>query len=73
VVVTVCGHANEHGPVLPAGNNKEHWPLADPAKAQGSQEVILDQFRARGDGIEQRVKNLLARNSNISETTVPQE
>ena len=73
LVVTVCGHADEHCPVLPAGTKKEHWPLDDPAKAQGSEEAIMDQFRASRDDIEQRVKNLLARYSNNSEKTVPQE
>ena len=57
LVVTVCGHADEHFPVLPAGTKKEHWPLDDPAKAQGSEEAIMDQFRASRDDIEQRVKS----------------
>jgi len=35
IVVTVCGHADEHCPVLPAGVKKIHWPLTDPAKATG--------------------------------------
>jgi len=61
LVVTVCGHADEHCPVLPADTNKEHWPLDDPAKASGSEEEILAVFRASRDDIEQRVKDLLAR------------
>jgi arsenate reductase len=59
LVVTVCGHADEHCPVLPAGTNKEHWPLDDPAKAQGSEAAIMDQFRASRDDIEQRVTGTL--------------
>ena len=35
LVVSVCGHADENCPVLPAGTRKIHWPLDDPAKAQG--------------------------------------
>ena len=35
-VITVCGHADEHCPVVPAGVQKEHWPLPDPAKATGT-------------------------------------
>ena len=61
LVVSVCGHAYEHCPVLPVGTNKEHWPLEDPAKAQGSEEEILNQFRASRDDIESRVKELLER------------
>jgi len=63
LVVTVCGHADEHCPILPAGTNKEHWPLDDPAKASGNEEEIMAVFRASRDDIEQRVKDLLARHS----------
>lgn len=61
LVVTVCGHADEHCPVLPPGSKKEHWPLEDPAKAQGTEEEIMDQFCASRDDIETRVKELLQR------------
>jgi len=61
LVVTVCGHADEHCPVLPLNTKKEHWPLEDPAKTQGSEEEIMDQFRASRDDIEARVKELLQR------------
>ena len=64
LVVTVCGHADEHCPILPPGTKKEHWPLEDPAKAQGSEEEITDQFRASRDDIEARVKDLLQRFNN---------
>ena len=63
LVVTVCGHADEHCPLLPAGCKKEHWPLEDPAKAQGDEEEIMHQFRASRDDIEARVKELLQRYS----------
>ena len=61
LVVTVCGHADEHCPVLPPGTNKEHWPLDDPAKAKGSEEAIMQVFRACRDDIKQRVSGLLQR------------
>ncbi len=64
LVVTVCGHADEHCPVLPDATKKEHWPLDDPAKATGTEEEIMKVFRASRDDIEQRVKGLLARYSN---------
>jgi len=60
-VVTVCGHADEHCPVLPAGTRKEHWPLEDPAKASGSEDEIMHVFRASRDEIKQRVSGLLQR------------
>lgn len=60
-LVTVCGHADEHCPVLPAGIRKEHWPLNDPAKATGSEADILAVFRACRDDIRQRVADLIGR------------
>lgn len=59
VVVTVCGHADEHCPVLPASVHKIHWPLNDPAKATGTEEEIMAVFRASRDDIKQRVFELL--------------
>lgn len=56
--VTVCGHADEHCPVLPPGKIRIHWPLPDPAKATGSEEEITAQFRAVRDDVKRRVKGL---------------
>ena len=60
-MVTVCGHADEHCPVLPAHIRKEHWPLSDPAKATGSEEEVMAVFRASRDDIKQRVADLIER------------
>lgn len=59
VVVTVCGHADEQCPVLPPGITKLHWPLTDPAKATGTEEQIMAEFRATREEIEGRVNELL--------------
>jgi arsenate reductase len=59
LVVTVCGHADEHCPVLPAGTRKRHWPLEDPAQAGGSEAEIMEVFRASRDDIRRRVQLLL--------------
>lgn len=59
VVVTVCGHADEQCPVLPQGVKKIHWPLTDPAKATGSEEEIMAEFRATRDEVKSRVEDLL--------------
>jgi arsenate reductase len=61
LVVTVCGHADEHCPVLPAGVDKEHWPLSDPAKATGTEAEIMETFRATRFDVERRVRALVAR------------
>ena len=60
-LVTVCGHADEHCPVLPPGIRKEHWPLSDPAKASGSEEAIMAVFRESRDDILRRVDGLIQR------------
>lgn len=59
VLVTVCGHADEQCPVLPPGITKLHWPLTDPAKATGTEEEIMIEFRATRDEIKGRVNELL--------------
>jgi arsenate reductase len=59
IVVTVCGHADEQCPALPPGVRKIHWPLADPAKASGSEEEIMAQFRATRDEVRRLVQDLL--------------
>jgi len=61
LVVTVCGHADEHCPLLPAATHKEHWPLDDPARASGSEDAIMRVFRTSRDEIRQRVEDLLQR------------
>lgn len=61
LVVTVCGHADEHCPVLPAGTAGEHWPLEDPARATGTEEEIAAAFRAARDEVERRVRDLIER------------
>ncbi|RMG28511.1 MAG: arsenate reductase (thioredoxin) [Gammaproteobacteria bacterium] len=64
LVVTVCGHADEHCPVLPPGTRKEHWPLEDPARATGTEEAIMQVFRATRDEVKARVEDLLRRLEN---------
>lgn len=59
LVVTVCGHADEHCPALPPGVAKQHWPLEDPARASGSEAEILAVFRRTRDEVRQRVATLL--------------
>lgn len=60
-LITVCGHADEHCPVVPAGLRKEHWPLDDPAGATGSEDEILTVFMQSRDDIRRRVEDLLSR------------
>jgi arsenate reductase len=61
VVVTVCGHADEHCPMLPPNTLKKHWPLTDPAKATGSEAEIMRQFRAIRDEIKHRIEDMISK------------
>lgn len=61
VVVTVCGNADKNCPVLPPATRKFHWPIADPARATGTEDEIMRQFRDTRDEIGHRVRDLLNR------------
>lgn len=50
-VITVCDNAKENCPYFPTSAEKTHYNFPDPAKATGSEEEILDEFR--------RVRNLI--------------
>ena len=58
LVVTLCGDARDRCPVTPSTVKKQHWPLPDPAQAQGSEAEILTVFRQVRDEIERRVQEL---------------
>jgi arsenate reductase len=67
LVVTVCGHADERCPALPAGKRKLHWPLVDPAKATGTEEQIMAAFRATREEVAERVRELLVSEGLLAE------
>ncbi|GLI09766.1 protein ArsC [Paenibacillus tyrfis] len=60
-VITLCGHADEHCPVI---SNKHvvkwHWGFDDPAKSTGTEKEIMSQFRAVRDAIKSRMEKFLA-------------
>ena len=45
VVITVCDNAKERCPFFPTNAKKFHHNFPDPAKATGTEEEILEQFR----------------------------
>ncbi len=59
-VITLCGHADEHCPVI---SNRDvirwHWGFDDPAKATGSEDEIMEQFRHVRDGIKARIEQFV--------------
>lgn len=60
LLVTVCGHADECCPAVPAGCKKEHWPFDDPARAAGTEEEIISEFRRARDQIRNRIEAFLS-------------
>ena len=61
VVITVCGHADEHCPALPVHVPKLHWPVDDPAVLSGrTPEEVLAAFRQARDELESRVRAFLS-------------
>ena len=50
-VITVCGNADEACPIFPGMVARYHWGFEDPAKAQGSEDEILEVFREVRDEI----------------------
>ena len=57
-VVTLC--AEEVCPVFPGVVERLHWPLEDPAAAQGSEPQRLDAFRQVRDALRRRLEAMLA-------------
>ncbi|RNB73160.1 arsenate reductase (thioredoxin) [Brevibacillus invocatus] len=59
-VITLCGHADEHCPVISNRDVvKQHWGFDDPAKATGSEEAIMNSFRVVRDAIQKRMRQFL--------------
>lgn len=59
-VITLCGHADEHCPVISNKNvTKWHWGFDDPAKATGTEEEIMAQFRTVRDSIKSRIEQFV--------------
>jgi arsenate reductase len=52
-VITVCGNTDQVCPIFPGQVNRHHWPFYDPAKAEGTEEEILQVFRRVRDEIKQ--------------------
>jgi arsenate reductase len=45
-VITVCDNAKERCPFFPGSAKKFHYNFPDPAKAQGTEEEIMNEFRS---------------------------
>jgi arsenate reductase (thioredoxin) len=65
-VLTVCDHAKEQCPYFPSKVQTFHHDFPDPAKASGSEEAIMNEFRRVRDMIRQYVSDFITNYINIS-------
>ena len=61
-VITVCDNAKERCPVFPSTAKKFHHNFPDPAKAMGTKDEIMQQFRTVRDLIKQYCAAFIALN-----------
>lgn len=60
MVITLCGHADEHCPaIMNPEVVKWHWGFDDPAKATGTEDEILEKFRQVRDAIKARIQQFV--------------
>lgn len=59
-VITVCDNAKERCPFFPSSAVKLHHNFPDPAKATGTDEEVLDEFRNVRDQIKSYCKAFVA-------------
>lgn len=58
-VITLCGDANDKCPITPPNVTRLHWPLPDPALANGNEDDILTVFRDIRDEVDSLVKKFV--------------
>lgn len=61
-VITVCDSAKESCPVFPNAKKRMHYSFPDPAKATGTEEEIMSQFRKIRDEIGSFCKEFIEKN-----------
>jgi len=59
VIITLCDNAAQSCPWTPPDIKLINWPLDDPAKATGSEEEILNEFRRVRDEIKEWIKDFI--------------
>ena len=60
LILTVCDHAQENCPYFPSNAQRIHHNFPDPAKAVGTEEEIMAQFRAVREEIKVFCQELVA-------------
>lgn len=59
-VITLCDNARDVCPIFPGEGERIHWSIPDPAAADGTEEEMLEAFRAARDDIESRIERFVA-------------
>jgi len=59
LLVTVCGNADATCPAVPVSCEKQHWPFDDPAKAEGTEDEVLQDFRRVRDQIHDKIQTFV--------------
>jgi arsenate reductase len=63
-VITVCDNAKESCPYFPSNAIKFHYNFPDPAKAIGTEEEVMEQFREVRDMIKEYTHTFVKENLN---------
>jgi len=63
-VITVCDNAKESCPYFPSNAVKFHYNFPDPAKAVGTEEEVMEQFRVVREMIRSYTQNFVNENLN---------
>ena len=61
-VITVCDNAKEQCPIFPSTAKQFHYNFPDPAKAKGTEDEIMQQFRNVRDEIKEYCKIFVTEN-----------
>lgn len=59
-VITVCDDAAEACPVFPGPAIRTHWSIPDPARARGTDDEVMDVYRATYADLRGRITAFLA-------------
>lgn len=61
-VITVCDNAKESCPYFPTNAVKLHYNFPDPAKANGTEDEVMEQFREVREMIRKYIQNFVNEN-----------
>lgn len=59
VIITLCGNAEASCPMTPPHIKRIHWPIDDPAAADGTEDEIMSAFRRARNEIRGKIEELI--------------